>query len=242
MHLAGLIPSLLLVWMQVSVLAAIGVALSTRFSLVVNLPAIILIYIAGNLTRFLYPLEATPGSPRASPRLSARSCRIWRCSTSGKKRSIRRSRSPTRSSRTSRRGAILDIWNLVGLAAIYAWRTRRSPLQRGCGRSGRENWVGRRDKPSLPLYSRGRGQGEGRRLEVRPLARKTHPRRGELPRPGFAVHPRQSKNPRRHSLPRRGCFWLVESNSTLRPSPCPLPRSTGERVQRAALFPLPALL
>ena len=55
MHSAGLIPSLVLVWLQVSVLAAIGVALSTRFSLVVNLPAVILIYIAGNLTRFLYP-------------------------------------------------------------------------------------------------------------------------------------------------------------------------------------------
>jgi hypothetical protein len=40
----------------VSVLAAIGVALSTRFSLVVNLPSVILIYIAGNLTRFLFPL------------------------------------------------------------------------------------------------------------------------------------------------------------------------------------------
>lgn len=57
MHLAGLVPSLVLVWMQVSVLAAIGVALSTRFSLVVNLPAVILIYIAGNLTRFLYPVD-----------------------------------------------------------------------------------------------------------------------------------------------------------------------------------------
>ena len=38
-------------------LAAIGVALSTRFSLVVNLPVVIIIYIAGNLTRFLFPLN-----------------------------------------------------------------------------------------------------------------------------------------------------------------------------------------
>ena len=57
MHLAGLLPSLVLVWLQVSVLAAIGVALSTRFSLVVNLPTVILIYIAGNLSRFLFPLD-----------------------------------------------------------------------------------------------------------------------------------------------------------------------------------------
>jgi ABC-type transport system involved in multi-copper enzyme maturation permease subunit len=56
MHMAGLIPCLVLVWLQVSVLAAIGVALSTRFSLVVNLPTVILIYIAGNLTRFLFPI------------------------------------------------------------------------------------------------------------------------------------------------------------------------------------------
>ena len=53
MHIGGLVPSLILAWFQVSVLAAIGVALSTRFALVVNLPAVILIYVAGNLTRFL---------------------------------------------------------------------------------------------------------------------------------------------------------------------------------------------
>jgi ABC-type transport system involved in multi-copper enzyme maturation permease subunit len=53
MHLAGFVPSLLLAWLELCVLAAIGVALSTRFSLVVNLPAVIIIYIAGNLTRFL---------------------------------------------------------------------------------------------------------------------------------------------------------------------------------------------
>ena len=61
MHLSGLWPSLILVWLQVSVLAAIAVALSTRFSLVVNLPTVILIYIAGNLTRFL------PFDDRSSP-------------------------------------------------------------------------------------------------------------------------------------------------------------------------------
>jgi ABC-type Na+ efflux pump permease subunit len=52
-HLAGLYPGLVLVWLQVSVLAAISVAISTRFALVVNLPVVILIYLAGNLTKFL---------------------------------------------------------------------------------------------------------------------------------------------------------------------------------------------
>lgn len=53
MHLAGLYPSLLLTWLQVCVLAAISVAISTRVSFVVNLPAVLLIYLGGNLTRFV---------------------------------------------------------------------------------------------------------------------------------------------------------------------------------------------
>jgi ABC-type transport system involved in multi-copper enzyme maturation permease subunit len=62
MHLVGLSAGLLLVWLQVCVLAAIGVALSTRFSLVVNLPAVILIYIAGNLARFLPAVQTESGT------------------------------------------------------------------------------------------------------------------------------------------------------------------------------------
>jgi ABC-type transport system involved in multi-copper enzyme maturation permease subunit len=60
MHISGLLPQLVLTWLQISVLAAVGVALSTRFSLVVNLPAVIILYIAGNLTRFLYPIATGP--------------------------------------------------------------------------------------------------------------------------------------------------------------------------------------
>ncbi|SRR6266566_2987287 len=60
MHIAGLIPALILKWLQISVLAAVSVAISTRVSLVVNLPAVIFIYIAGNLTRFLFPLQGQP--------------------------------------------------------------------------------------------------------------------------------------------------------------------------------------
>ena len=66
MHIyGGLFPSLVLTWLQVSVLAAIGVALSTRFSLVVNLPAVILVYIAGNLIRFLFPMAHGSGTVMA---------------------------------------------------------------------------------------------------------------------------------------------------------------------------------
>ena len=71
MHLAGLLPSLVLVWFQVSVLAAIGVALSTRFSLVVNLPAVILIYIAGNLTRFLFPTTGQSAAGKVLANIAA---------------------------------------------------------------------------------------------------------------------------------------------------------------------------
>ena len=59
MHIAGLLPALVLKWFQISVLAAVSVAVSTRVSLVVNLPVVIFIYIAGNLTRFLFPLDPT---------------------------------------------------------------------------------------------------------------------------------------------------------------------------------------
>ncbi|HEY1683446.1 MAG TPA: ABC transporter permease subunit [Tepidisphaeraceae bacterium] len=62
MLISGLIPSLFLIWLQICVLAAISVAISTRVSLVVNLPAVILIYIAGNLTRFIPAAATTPAS------------------------------------------------------------------------------------------------------------------------------------------------------------------------------------
>jgi ABC-type transport system involved in multi-copper enzyme maturation permease subunit len=57
MHLAGLAAALILKWLQISALAAVGVAISVRVPLVVNLPVVIFIYIAGNLTRFLFPLK-----------------------------------------------------------------------------------------------------------------------------------------------------------------------------------------
>lgn len=62
MHMAGIYPSMLLVWLQVSVLAAISVAISTRLSLVVNLPLVIILYLAGNLTRFIPALMSDPKS------------------------------------------------------------------------------------------------------------------------------------------------------------------------------------
>jgi hypothetical protein len=67
MHISGLVPQLVLTWLQISVLAAVGVALSTRFSLVVNLPTVIILYLAGNLTRFMFPIAAGPlaGKPEA---------------------------------------------------------------------------------------------------------------------------------------------------------------------------------
>jgi ABC-type transport system involved in multi-copper enzyme maturation permease subunit len=76
MHISGLLPQLVLTWLQISVLAAVGVALSTRFSLVVNLPTVIILYIAGNLTRYLFPiaggpLEAKPEYMRAIARVVA---------------------------------------------------------------------------------------------------------------------------------------------------------------------------
>jgi hypothetical protein len=62
MHIAGIAPGMVLVWLQVSVLAAISVAISTRFSFVVNLPAVVLIYLAGNMTRFIDAAVADRGA------------------------------------------------------------------------------------------------------------------------------------------------------------------------------------
>ena len=58
MHLLSLVPCLVQTWLMISSLAAVSVAISTRVSLVVNLPVVILVYIAGNLTRFIYPSSA----------------------------------------------------------------------------------------------------------------------------------------------------------------------------------------
>src|SRR5262249_16039222 len=58
--LTGMVMQLFLTWLQISVLGAVGVAVSTRFSLVVNLPTVIILYFAGNLTRFLFPLSSGP--------------------------------------------------------------------------------------------------------------------------------------------------------------------------------------
>ena len=71
MHISGLLPQLVLTWLQISVLAAVGVALSTRFSLVVNLPTVIILYLAGNLTRFLFPIAG------GRWRISRRSFSFW---------------------------------------------------------------------------------------------------------------------------------------------------------------------
>ena len=53
MHVMGLVPALLTAWMQIGVLAAVSVAISARVPLVANLPAILFVYFAGNLTRFI---------------------------------------------------------------------------------------------------------------------------------------------------------------------------------------------
>ncbi len=53
LHVAGIGPGLVAIWLQVSVLTAVSVAVSTRLPLVVNLPLVVMVYIAGNMTRFI---------------------------------------------------------------------------------------------------------------------------------------------------------------------------------------------
>jgi len=121
MHLAGLVPSLLMVWMQICVLAAIGVALSTRFSLVVNLPAIILIYIAGNLTRFLYPLDSNSKIAKGFAAVVS-TVLPYLAVFDQREKTVYQKIAIANTQFANQPDAVQysTIWNLVGLAAIYA--------------------------------------------------------------------------------------------------------------------------
>jgi ABC-type transport system involved in multi-copper enzyme maturation permease subunit len=120
MHIAGELASLLLVWFQISVLAAIGVAISTRLSLVVNLPLVIILYIAGNLTRFLYPLKAGAAANALSYAISLilpfleifdlRQVTVYRpIALAG-----------TQFASDPNAVSLATIWGYVGVAALYA--------------------------------------------------------------------------------------------------------------------------
>jgi ABC-type transport system involved in multi-copper enzyme maturation permease subunit len=125
MHIAGLVPQLVLTWLQISVLAAVGVALSTRFSLVVNLPAVIILYLMGNMTRFLLPIVAggpLAGKPAAVqwfgkavglilPYLSAFDLKDVTVLSTIKVRSF---------ASDPQAVALTPIWTYVGLATLYA--------------------------------------------------------------------------------------------------------------------------
>jgi ABC-type Na+ efflux pump permease subunit len=121
MHCYGLVPSLILVWLQVSVLAAISVALSTRFSLVVNLPAVMLIYIAGNLTRFLYPIDSRPWGVRLFGRVAAAVLPFLQ-TFDLRSQAIYREVAVPNTSFAHAPGAILPhfLWAYVAVAALYA--------------------------------------------------------------------------------------------------------------------------
>jgi ABC-type transport system involved in multi-copper enzyme maturation permease subunit len=121
MHLAGLIPSLLMVWMQICVLAAIGVALSTRFSLVVNLPAIILIYIAGNLTRFLYPLDSHSKIAKGFAAIVS-TVLPYLAVFDQREKTVYQKIAVSNTQFVNQPDAVhlSTIWTLVGLAALYA--------------------------------------------------------------------------------------------------------------------------
>lgn len=122
MHIAGLIPSLVLVWLQISTLAAISVAISTRVSLVVNLPTVIILYLAGNLTRFLD--AAMEGRSAVTKGLT------WITSTVLPFLEVFDLRSKTIYSRIALAGTqfasdvnavtLGDIWTNVGIATLYA--------------------------------------------------------------------------------------------------------------------------
>jgi ABC-type transport system involved in multi-copper enzyme maturation permease subunit len=130
MHISGLIPSLVLLWLQISVLAAISVAISTRVSLVVNLPVVIMLYIAGNLSRFLFPVFG-----QGSDRLWGNRSILWRgiAYAIGVLLPFLETfdlRQKTVYSRIALHGtgfaddvnavSVMEIWRYVGVAGLYA--------------------------------------------------------------------------------------------------------------------------
>jgi ABC-type transport system involved in multi-copper enzyme maturation permease subunit len=123
MHIMGLLPTLVLTWFQVSVLAAIGVTLSTRFSLVVNLPTVILLYIAGNLMRFLFPLPAhTPAIATGAAWLLSLILPYLQIFDLRDLAIMQNVKVPGTAFMFDQRAvALSDLWEYVGIAAIFAF-------------------------------------------------------------------------------------------------------------------------
>jgi ABC-type transport system involved in multi-copper enzyme maturation permease subunit len=122
MHVAGLIPSLVLVWLQISVLAAISVAVSTRVSLVVNLPVVIILYIAGNLTRFLPAAveERGAGTKGIAWLLTTVLPFLEVFDLRGKTIYSKIALAGTNFARDANAVSMGEIWQYVGIATLYA--------------------------------------------------------------------------------------------------------------------------
>jgi len=124
MHIAGLLPQLVLTWLQISVLAAVGVALSTRFSLVVNLPTVIILYIAGNLTRFLFPIAGGPLADKPElVKLLGRAVGLvlpYLSTFDLKDMTVLSTIKVGSFARDNEAVALAPLWGYVGLAALYA--------------------------------------------------------------------------------------------------------------------------
>src|SRR5205085_5050285 len=61
----ALLPSLVLTFLQVATLAAISVAVSTRFGLAVNVTVVVIIYVAASLAFYLGDTPELPGALKA---------------------------------------------------------------------------------------------------------------------------------------------------------------------------------
>jgi ABC-type transport system involved in multi-copper enzyme maturation permease subunit len=124
MHIAGLLPQLVLTWLQISVLAAVGVALSTRFSLVVNLPTVIILYLAGNLTRFFIPIVSGPlaGKPEIVQFIGKALGVVlpYLGSFDIKDMTLMSTLKVGGFARDTEAVALAPLWGYVGLAALYA--------------------------------------------------------------------------------------------------------------------------
>jgi len=120
MHTAGLVAALVTLWLQISVLAAIGVALSTRVSLVVNLPLVILVYVAGNLTRFLFPVGSGESPLYTAMAYALGTLLPYLAVFDLREATVYGKLAMGEFVKDQRAKALADVWLNVGLAGAYA--------------------------------------------------------------------------------------------------------------------------
>jgi hypothetical protein len=123
-HLMALLPGLVLAFLQVATLAAISVAVSTRYGLAVNVTVVVLIYIAASMTQFIQSTRDLPAIVAGVTNVvsyllpSLGLLDINQRLVFGNY--VYGSNDPTLGGVTAGLPTYQDIWNYVGVSSLYA--------------------------------------------------------------------------------------------------------------------------